>query len=220
MVLVVLVEKSGSLTDTKLKTFSVEEICKKAKIKNLEDCARKQVWTVYVQGKVHHIALYARSRGRAGQENKYDFPPPVDNVLYFGNCMLVSQRTVSDANDVLDLTASQWELIYEQLLGGFDSCVEEDDEESVDDTRGLHIGKDGYEIDDFVVDDEEEVDDDYSEEEEEEEYKEKPKKKKAPKKTSGKPKKEPRHMTYEVGAGVVIDGGGCDSELEEECYFT
>lgn len=220
MVLVVLVDKSGSLTDTKLKAFSVEEICKKAKIKNLEDCARKQVWSVYVQGKVHHIALYARSRGRAGQENKYDFPPPVDNVLYFGNCMLVSQRTVSDANDVLDLTASQWELIYEQLLGGFDSCVDDDDE-SIDDTRGLHIGKEGYEIDDFVVDDdeEEEADDDYSEEEEEE-YKEKPKKKKAPKKTAGKPKKEPRHTTYEVGAGVVIDGGGCDSELEEECYFT
>jgi hypothetical protein len=220
MVLVVLVEKSGSLTDTKLKAFSVEEICKKAKIKNLEDCARKHVWSVYLQGKVHHIALYARSRGRAGQENKYDFPPPVDNDLYFGNCMLVSQRTASDANDVLDLTSRQWETIYEQLLGGFDSCVE-DDYESIDDTRGLHIGKDGYEIDDFVVDDdeEEETNCEYTDEEEEE-YEEKLKKKKAPKKTSGKPKKEPRHTTYEVGVSVVIDDGGCDSELEEEGYFT
>ena len=205
MVVVLLVDKSGQITETKLKTFSIEEICKKAKVKTVEEYKRRHVWSVTIKTGSYNIALYARSSGRAGQENKYDFPPPVDSELYFGNCMLVNQITLNDANEVQDLSRDSWNAIYEKLFGGFDDCIDSE-EESEDDLDGLELTKNGYEIDDFVVEDEDyDEEDDY--ETEEEFVEELPKKKKATKK---KKMKEPKQEEYL----------GCDSELEEEEYFT
>ena len=31
----------------------------------------------------HEIHLYGKKKGKAGDENKYEFPPPVDNILFF-----------------------------------------------------------------------------------------------------------------------------------------
>lgn len=203
MIVVLLVEKSGQITETKLKTFSIEEICKKAKVKSVEDYKRKHVWTVNIESITYHIALYARTTGRAGQENKYDFPPPVDSELYFGNCMLVNQTTPTDTNEVQDLSKEKWFAIYEKLFGGFDDCMDSEDE-SEDDIEGLELTKDGYEIDDFVVED-----DDYDEEDDyetEEEIVEEPPTKR---KSSRKKTKETKQDEYL----------GCDSELEEEEYF-
>lgn len=212
MVAVLIVGKNSEITETKLKTFSIEEICKKAKVKTIDDYKRKHVWTVMLNKQPYYIALYAKTNGRAGQENKYDFPPPVDSELYFGNCMLVSQKDATDANEVIDLSNSTWELIYEELFGGFDDCMESE-EESEDDMDGLEIGKSGYELDDFVVDDEYDEEDEAEYETEEEEIIEEPKKKskkgtKASKNT--KKTKEPKQEEYL----------GCDSELEEETYFS
>ena len=33
-----------------------------------------------------------KDSGRAGSENKFEFPPPVDNELYFGNCILLNLK--------------------------------------------------------------------------------------------------------------------------------
>jgi len=212
MVAVLIVGKSGEITETKLKTFSIEEICKKAKVKTIDDYKRKHVWTVMLNKQSYSIALYAKTDGRAGQESKYDFPPPVDSALYFGNCMLVRQKDAIDANNVIDLSKSTWELIYEELFGGFDDCMDSE-EESEDDMDGLAVGKSGYELDDFVVDDEETDDnEDEAEYETEEEIIEEPTKKakKVSKKNSAKKAKEPIQEEYL----------GCDSELEEESYFS
>jgi hypothetical protein len=214
MVTVLIVGKNSEITETKLKTFSIEEICKKAKVKTIDDYKRKHVWTVILNKQSYYIALYAKTDGRAGQENKYDFPPPVDSELYFGNCMLVSQKNATDANEVIDLSKATWELIYEELFGGFDDCMESE-EESEDDMDGLVVGKSGYELDDFVVDDEEtddNEDEDEAEYETEEEIIEEPTKKakKVSKKNTIKKAKEPNQEEYL----------GCDSELEEESYFS
>ena len=213
MVAVLIVGKNSEITETKLKTFSIEEICKKAKVKTIDDYKRKHVWTVMLNKQPYYIALYAKTNGRAGQENKYDFPPPVDSELYFGNCMLVSQKDATDANEVIDLSKATWELIYEELFGGFDDCMESE-EESEDDMDGLEIGKSGYELDDFVVDDEydEEDEAEYETEEEEEIIEEPQKKSKKGTKASKNTKKtkEPKQEEYL----------GCDSELEEETYFS
>ena len=203
MVTVLIVGKTGEITETKLKAFSLEEIYKKAKVKTIDDYKRKHVWSVTIGGTQYHIALYAKTKGRSGQENKYDFPPPVDTELYFGNCMLVNQKGPTDANEVNDLSRPIWDTIYEELFGGFDDCMESEDD-SEDDTDGLNIGKSGYELDNFVVEDEDEED----EYETEEEIIEVPKKKS--KKASTKKQKEPKPEE---------DFLSCDSELEEEEYF-
>lgn len=198
MVAVLIVGKNSEITETKLKTFSIEEICKKAKVKTIDDYKRKHVWTVMLNKQPYYIALYAKTNGRAGQENKYDFPPPVDSELYFGNCMLVSQKDATDANEVIDLSKSTWELIYEELFGGFDDCMESE-EESEDDMDGLEIGKSGYELDDFVVDDEYDEEDEAEYETEEEEIIEEPKKKvKKRNKSVEKYKKNKRAKTRRI----------------------
>jgi len=219
MVTVLIVGKNGEITETSLKTFSIEEICKKAKVKSTEDYKPKHVWTVTIKSVKYHIAVYAKVKGRAGQENKYDFPPPIDSELYYGNCMLVSRKNATEANEVIDLSKAIWETIYEELFGGFDDCMESEDE-SEDDLDGVQLSKSGYALDDFVVEDEdlevvdveeevdmeeEEEDNDYETEEEEIEI---PKKTKSVKKTTKK-QKEPKLDEYL----------GCDSELEEEEYF-
>ncbi len=43
-----------------------------------------------------------------------DFPPPVDNMLFFGNCLLVS--CFHETEIMYDLTIDQWNNIYENLL--------------------------------------------------------------------------------------------------------
>ena len=52
-----------------------------------------------------HINIYAKINGKAGSENKYDLPPPIDSELYFGNMALVA-CTNSELNDedVCELT--------------------------------------------------------------------------------------------------------------------
>ena len=235
MVAVLIVDKNGVITETNLKAFSLEEICKKAKIKTVEDYTRKQVWTVRLpkESEPMHIALYARTKGRAGQENKYEFPPPIDHELFFGKCMLVRQPDIQDANDAIDLTKALWKRIYEKLFGGFDDCMDSEDE-SEDDMEGMTLSKAGYALDDgFVVEDEDEDEDEDEEElhfDDEEEYNtedEKPKTKKkgsksskgskGPKsatKTKKETKKEPKQEHIEV-----VSYEDCDSELEEEDYF-
>lgn len=222
MVVVLIVDKNGVITETNLKAFSLEEICKKAKIKTVEDYTRKHVWTVRLPKETDpmYIALYARTKGRAGQENKYEFPPPIDHELFFGKCMLVSQKDVQDANDTVDLSKSLWKRIYEKLYGGFDDCMDSE-EESEDDMEGMTLSKAGYALDDgFVVeDDDDEEDFHYDDEEEYNSEDEKPKSKKkvsksSSKKSSIKSKKETQKEPIEV-----VSYEDCDSELEEEDYF-
>ena len=91
----------------------------------------------------YEIHLYAKKRGKAGTENKYEFPPPVDNVLYFGKCLLV--------NPSGDLTIEMWHEFYESIMQ-FES-IEETESEPEDLPEGEYTN--GYLKDGFVVSDNE-----------------------------------------------------------------
>ena len=106
----------------------------------------------------YNISLYAKKTGKATQENKYDYPPPVDKELYFGSNALVSL----DGDGVpQDLTKKMWDKIYEHLFGGFedlnDTEDESDDENDV--YNELEKTKSGYAKDGFIVDDDDLSDD-------------------------------------------------------------
>jgi len=112
--------------------------------------------------------LYARSTGRAGQENKYEFPPPVDSALYFGPCMLVQQNSPSDVTAVTSLSEETWKKVYNHLCGGFEECLEsDDDEEEEDEVVENADKKTGYALDGFVVGDDEEEEEEEEEEDDE-----------------------------------------------------
>jgi hypothetical protein len=87
--------------------------------------------------------LYAKKRGKAGHENKYEFPPPVDYTLYFGSCLLV--------NPSGDLTIEMWNEFYESIMQFEDIEETEDEEEEVVEGEFSH----GYLKDGFVVSDNE-----------------------------------------------------------------
>lgn len=159
MPIVLFVEKNGTIKEMKLKEVVPEELYRKASFKTAEGFGVQATWS---KPDRYRVSLYARKNGRPGSENKYDFPPPVDNDLFFGGCVLTNQDV--DGN-YIDLTKSAWDRIYEELFGGFEDLGSEDsdsDEESED--KDVPKTKEGYAKDGFIVDDAEEVESETSEE--------------------------------------------------------
>jgi hypothetical protein len=179
---IVVVEKTGILKETTIKNFSLQELYKKAGFKSPDNFKKIHTWKI----EKNTITLFAKNTGRAGQENKYDFPPPVDNMLFFGACILVLNLD-EDAEIIYDLSVPKWEKMYEFLFGGFedlDDNEEESEDEDVD--SDASFTKDGYMKDGFIVDEDEDEDDDYEEK--------KPKAKKS-KKTKSETKSETETKT-------------------------
>lgn len=123
------------------------------------------------------IFLYGYKEGKAGTENKYEFPPPYDSLLPFGDVLLIASSSKSISAPIAYTTA-QWEAFYEQALGGFDSLGSEDDallEEVDEDEEEIDAVPSEGEEDEEVVPEEAPE----SEEEEEKPVRAEPKKKKS-----------------------------------------
>jgi len=146
MTVIITVDKTGRMKEVVMREYNEDELYKKASFKNGEGFECRHIWNVSLDVE-YEISLFAKIEGRAGQENKYEFPPPVDDVLYFGTCILVNTNR--------DLKIQEWKDIYDKLMGGFEDLDEISDEEDDEDTN-LEIGSDGYARDGFVVDEEEE----------------------------------------------------------------
>lgn len=168
---VVTISKGGSVKDEKIKSFNLDEIYKKCKLKKADNFSLRHSWLF----KNQWISLYAKDKGRANSENKYDLPPPIDSNLYFGTMILIKHKNKKPKNnEVLDFTKEEWLKLYEKLFGGFEDLGDEDsyseeDEEIPDELKTKH----GYLKDGFVVSSEgDEEDEDYvpNDEEEEEEH--------------------------------------------------
>ena len=231
MVLVVIVEKTGTLKELDIKDGNIENVYKSVKtLKSLTESDKQTTWNIT---KKSSITLYAKTDGRAGQENKYDFPPPVDNSLFFGPCVLIHKNK---SNKMEDLNVALWKVIHEKLFGGFEDIGDEDseDEEDDDDEDTENKTKQGYSKDDgFVVeddddeedneedneedevdDDDEEDDDDDEDDEDDEDEDEKPIKPRVQPKRAAKKIENVFTSTHNVEETYI----NCDSELSEEDY--
>ena len=213
-----IVEKTGVIKESSVKTFVESDLYKKAGFKTPEGFERVHQWTINNVT----VSLYGKTSGRAGQENKYDFPPPVDKLLFFGSCILTSDKG--------SLKKTEWEDIYEILFGGFEDIGDEDSEQSEDDDEDddLPRTKSGYVKDDFVVDDDEDDEEDEEDEEDEDEddveEDEEPIKKKVKSAPSKKGVKKAKQTVFgkidtfvapQIDENLFLD---CTSELEEEAY--
>jgi hypothetical protein len=223
-VTILIVDKKGSIKEQELKTFVEAELYKKAGLKTNEGFVLQTEWGAELDGKTYSVSVYGKTKGRAGQENKYEFPPPIDNLLMFGSCVLVNKV----AGKVTSITKEEWKKVYEHLYGGFEDVGDEDSELSEDDVdEDVPRTKEGYVKDDFIVDDEEE--EDYEDEEEEEEISseeeivKKAKKSKPVKKTEKPVKKEKKGKIQENVFTTVTNEAdtflSCTDELEEEEYI-
>jgi hypothetical protein len=165
---VVTISKGGSVKDEKIKSFNLDEIYKKCKLKKADNFSLRHSWSF----KNQWVSLYAKDKGRANSENKYDLPPPIDSNLYFGTMILIKHKNKKPKNnEVFDFTKEEWLKLYEKLFGGFEDLGDEDsyseDEEDIPDELKT---KHGYLKDGFVVSSEgDEEDEDYVPNDEEEE---------------------------------------------------
>jgi hypothetical protein len=155
-----IVEKTGSLKEISVKSINKDEIYKKCGFRKPDGFECRTTWkNVKVGNQNYSVQLWARDDGKADTENKYDFPPPVDNTLYFGNCALV-QVLNNNHDSFTSLSKDLWLKIYEALFGGFEDIGDENDDDEPDELdaikKDMKTKKTGYLKDGFVVDSDEE----------------------------------------------------------------
>jgi hypothetical protein len=243
---IIVIDKNGTVKETNIKEYKEEDLYKKANFKSAEGFDVQTVWTgLSLAEKTVSVSVYGKKAGNALQENKYEFPPPIDSVLFFGGCVLVA-KSETEGSPICDLRVSSWNKIYDTLMGGFEDLGEEEEgEEELDleeQENAANIGKSGYLRDGFVVEDEEddgEFEDpdpdpeEESEEEEEVKPKKKPKrkttktstveKKKSDKEKEKDKKKKPTEkesmLLQDISIAAVTENYlDCSSELVEEEY--
>jgi hypothetical protein len=179
---IVIVERNGDLRASQMNSYTPSELRKKCKCKPSSKFEMHAEWAysgfecaTNDPDERFIVELWACDDGNAGQENKYEFPPPVDTILFFGGCALVAKDMTSQRR-VIPLTLEKWDKMYNFLFGGFDTLVNCDDddneEDELDSIPASRKTKDGYLKDGFVVDtssDENHDDDDTDEDEDEDE---------------------------------------------------
>jgi len=219
MTRIVLVDKTGTLKHLNAKDVTEEVLYKKCGLKKPDGFERRAAWPVGLakgagtSSAVGAVELWAKDNGRAGTENKYELPPPVDTPLYFGTMALVAR---DEDGQLCDLEIDGWQKLYDALFGGFEDLdgSESEEEDELDSIPKSKKTKDGYLKDGFVVggdsDSEEEEedsdggddDDDEEDEAEEDEF------------------GESAEETGTVDASMAEAGAGCGgSELEPDEYY-
>ena len=167
MVNIVIVEKSGNCLDKHVNYLKLDDLYKKCNFRKNSDFNKIHTFKV----KDHYVHVYGKSTGKANQENKFEFPPPIDTKLFFGNMALVktNEEIIEDTN-MTDYGVDEWNADYETLMGGFEDIGSESSSETdeLDDYPEEQKTKEGYLKDGFVVQDVEEntTDSDYEEQEE------------------------------------------------------
>ena len=149
MTSIVLIDKGGNIKETKAKKLTRETIYSKCGFRKKEDFDLRTTWNLKIEETDYKIELWCRNVGKAGTENKYDFPPPIDTELYFGTCCLIN---INKDDTIIDLTIDEWNKIYEKLFGGFED-LNSSEEESDDELLNVpdELKTNGYLKDGFVV---------------------------------------------------------------------
>lgn len=161
---VIIVEKLGTLKSYNIKEYNENELYKKCGFKKAEGFIKHHEWNIKYEGVSYIICVYGKLDGKANTENKYDFPPPIDTKLFFGNCLLLGMVKEDLQNKPVSLTLALWEKMYEKMFGGFEdlSKIAEEDEDEEDElehiSSDLKTKKGGYLKDGFVVDSDDEDD--------------------------------------------------------------
>ena len=147
---IVIVGKGGEVKESKTSDAEPATLSKKCNPRSSASFAKRASWPAAGEKDVT-IELWARTEGRAGTENKYDFPPPADKAIFFGACCLVAKaRSTGTPSDLL---AETWAKTYEKLFGGFEDL--EDEEASADELENVpdeDKTDTGYLKDGFVTD--------------------------------------------------------------------
>lgn len=79
----------------------------------------------------HLVSVYAWTDGSESKINRHDLPPPIDNVLYYGDILLVKHEN----GKLKDFSKTDYNKFYEDAFGGFDDIVSEEESSEEDPTQ-------------------------------------------------------------------------------------
>jgi len=155
---IIVVEKNATLKSLTIKQFNEEELFKKCGFKKAEDFVKQVEWKLKTNGNKYLVQVFGKTDGRANNENKYDFPPPIDTTLFFGNCAIIAKLMNEGKWEYTHLSLELWDKMYEKLFGGFEDLAATALEDENEEDELLNVPKEkktksGYLKDGFVVDD-------------------------------------------------------------------
>jgi transcription elongation factor S-II len=79
------------------------------------------------------IFIFGYKKGKKGTENKVELPPPYDNIVLFGDAIVVVSLTSKWENPIA-FSVDQWNSFYNSLMGGDFEKENSDEEDSDDDS--------------------------------------------------------------------------------------
>ena len=71
----------------------------------------------------HLVSVYGWTDGSESKINKHDLPPPIDNILYYGDVLVVKHEN----GKLKDFSKTGYNKFYDDAFGGFDDIVSEDE---------------------------------------------------------------------------------------------
>jgi hypothetical protein len=154
MTTVLIINKDGKVKESKIKTYCEESLFKKVGLKSSIDFKLQHTYQILLGDDTHLVSVFGKTSGKSNSVNKYEFPPPVDNILFYGSCILVKTCNVTNAK--YDLNLKLWNNMYSELFGGFHDISDDDEESDVDSSSTIDpilLSKEGYLKNDFVVED-------------------------------------------------------------------
>jgi hypothetical protein len=147
----VLISKLGEVRATQVKMDDIPTLHKRCGFRKRDGFSVHHAW----KHGGSRYELRGKKDGKAGSENKYELPPPIDKVLFFGSMIVVKL----DTEGVLeDLTVGEWEKTRVSLFGGLESLdktaeADEDEEDEAALYKPDELTSTGYLKDGWIVDD-------------------------------------------------------------------
>ena len=97
----IIIEKNTNKKEVNINidTIDIEKLSKLCGFRKHNDFENHIIWETEFEDNVYDIYLFGKVNGRANTENKYDFPPPVDNVSLI-SCSSIFSLFFSGSNFV------------------------------------------------------------------------------------------------------------------------
>ena len=114
---ILVVNKSGLITETLIRHFNEEELYKRCGFKKPTHFCAQYEYLVSYDSKQYLIGVYGKTEGKSNTENSYRFPPPIHAAVFHGSCAIVSKELYPDGSTQLaSLSSTIWNDIYQELI--------------------------------------------------------------------------------------------------------
>jgi len=221
MVKLVIINCTGEMKTLAVNSLNYDELYKKCKFRKKDGFEKHHTWKLKWESADIFIHLFAKTEGRHTIINKYELPPPMDKILFYGSMAIVASSD-EEGESPVDCTTDKWQLLSEKLFGGFEDLEDEDTSEEEFIPEALRAQHGYSKENNFIVNDDEALEYDTASQTSEEEYQ-----------FSGDEDSDDGYVSADADAANSLiddeedeDDGeeqeetGDNSELEEESYIS